>query len=226
MKETTAMAVRLKGQSAELDTLRQRLKPVVEGPSRRLRDLVQADSPITYGVVQPGDPGDVPLVRSGDLATGEISLSALRTIGQGVHASYTRTQLKGGEVLVALVGVPGAAAVAPEALEGGNIARQVALLRFGDTVMPAYAAAWINSMDGQAALRPLITGSIQQVINLRDLRDVLMPVPLLSEQRVALDELDAQLGLIRRARSLLDRQLENLKALMDAAISEELRCAA
>lgn len=38
----------------------------------RLDELTVADSPITYGVVKPGDPGDVLFVRGGDLSGGQI----------------------------------------------------------------------------------------------------------------------------------------------------------
>ena len=72
-----------------------------------LEELVESDSPITYGVVKPGPEGDIPFVRGGDLRDGEVLVSRLRTITSEVSEQYRRTLLKGGELLVCLVGVPG-----------------------------------------------------------------------------------------------------------------------
>jgi type I restriction enzyme S subunit len=73
----------------------------------RLDELTEADSPITYGVVKPGDPGEVLFIRGGDLVGGRILDAQLRTITSAVSEQYRRTLLKGGELLICLVGQPG-----------------------------------------------------------------------------------------------------------------------
>jgi type I restriction enzyme, S subunit len=72
-----------------------------------LEELVEEDSPITYGVVKPGpeDPNGVLFVRGGDVANGQILISQLRTITKEVSGQYNRTMLRGGELIVSLVGV-------------------------------------------------------------------------------------------------------------------------
>ena len=149
----------------------------VQQPTVALEELVEEDSPITYGVIQPGTGGTVPLVRSGDLKGGVVTQKSLRMISPEIHGNYPRTILRGDEVLIALVGVPGAAAVAPQSLKGANIARQVAMVRTGPKVLPEYVATWLNSRSGRDALAKITQGSVQQVINLRDLRIAQIPVP-------------------------------------------------
>jgi type I restriction enzyme S subunit len=87
-----------------------------------LDDLTAEESPITYGVVKPGDAGEVLFVRGGDIAGGRVLMDQLRTIRRDVSQQYRRTVLRGGEILVSLVGNPGQIAIAPPALAGANIA--------------------------------------------------------------------------------------------------------
>lgn len=69
-----------------------------------LSEAVASDSSITYGVVKPGPEGEVPFVRGGDLRDGKINVDALRTITKEVSKTYQRTELRGGELLLCLVG--------------------------------------------------------------------------------------------------------------------------
>jgi len=62
----------------------------------RLDELTDQDSPITYGVVKPGDPGDVLFIRGGDISEGRILENQLRTITMEVSQQYRRTLLRGG----------------------------------------------------------------------------------------------------------------------------------
>lgn len=152
--------------------------------------------PITYGVVQPGPNvrDGVPFVRGGDFPDGKIDLGALRKIGSDVAAQYRRTQLRGGEIVVSLVGYPGACAIVPDTLIGANIARQAALIRPAEGIAASYLYQFLRSPIGQARLKKETMGSAQQVINLRDLKGVIVPVPPIREQEqiaAILAELDA-----------------------------------
>lgn len=151
---------------------------------RELQTLCTAN--ITYGVVKPGpsDPDGVAFVRSGDLRGGTIELAGLRTITQKVSDQYERTKLRGGELLVGLVGQPGATAIVPPELAGGNIARQAAMLRVDESkTATSFVRNYLDGPVGQAAMGLDVVGSVQQVINLKSLRKVPVPVPERGEQR-------------------------------------------
>lgn len=153
-------------------------------------------TPITYGVVQPGDnaANGVPLVRGGDFPSGKIELKTLRTIGNDIAEQYRRTQLSGGEVLVSLVGYPGACAVVPPELSGANVNRAVAVIKVRDLVTADYLYHFIRSPVAQARLKKETIGSAQQVINLRDLKEIMVAVPPKREQEqiaAILADLDA-----------------------------------
>ncbi len=149
-----------------------------------ISDALSPGSKVTYGVVQPGgeDINGVKFVRGGDIKSGKIS-NNLRTISHTVSESYSRTLLKGGEVLISLVGYPGQSAVVPKELAGANIARQVALLSLSDDFEPYFVHYFLSSELGQKLLLSNLNGSAQQVINLKDLAKVLIPKVLLKEQQ-------------------------------------------
>jgi type I restriction enzyme S subunit len=152
--------------------------------------------PITYGVVQPGPnvADGIPFVRGGDFPNGRIDIAALRKIGKDVASQYRRTELKGGEIVVSLVGYPGACAIVPDELAGANVARQAALIRPCKEVVARYLYQFIRSPIGQGRLKKETIGSAQQVINLRDLKEVIVAVPPKHEQEqiaAILADLDA-----------------------------------
>lgn len=177
-----------------------------------LAELTEAERPICYGVIQPGaeDENGVKLIRGGDVVGGKIAAS-LRTISQTVSEQYTRTILKGGELLVGLVGYPGETALVPIELAGANIARQVAMVALRSDVNREYVRQYLGSPSGKAALlRPTI-GSAQQVINIADLKKVTIPLPDPSDQqRVSeiLTAADLEMELSIRRTELLQRLKE------------------
>lgn len=154
-----------------------------------LQLLTETERPITYGVVKPGveDPEKgVLFVRGGDIADGIIDISVLRTITQEVSAPYARTILRGGEVVISLVGNPGAVAVVPDTLAGANLARQVGLIALKPEYHAPYIKYYLMSPQGKAELFQRTQGAVQQVINLADLKKIKVRVlPKPEQERIA-----------------------------------------
>jgi len=174
-----------------------------------LSELTDPDTPVTYGVVKPGpeDADGVLFIRGGDISGGCVLVEQLRTITREVSQQYRRTELRGGEIVVSLVGNPGQLAVVPEALKGANIARQVGLVRLRGDIDTRFVKYFLSSPRGQEALGSHSLGSVQQVINLRDLKTVPVPVPPLPEQRAIahiLGTLDDKIELNRKQNATLE----------------------
>lgn len=183
---------------------------MTDWPAAALSDLVESDSPITYGVVKPGNhPADgVLFIRGGDIADGRINVAGLRRIGRDVSEQYRRTLLRGGELVVSLVGNPGQVAVVPDNLSGANIARQVGLVRLTSGVDTQFVKYFLLSPKGQEALGAQSLGSVQQVINLRDLKTINVPIPEFDEQRAiasVLGALDDKIEQNRRTAQALEK---------------------
>jgi type I restriction enzyme, S subunit len=179
-------------------------------PKMPLASLVQEDSPITYGVVKPGDedPLGVKFIRGGDIAEGRILTDQLRTISTTISAQYSRTLLRGGELIVSLVGNPGQVAIVPPELAGANLARQVGLVRLHDGNDAGFIKYSLLSESGRFSLGAQSLGSVQQVINLRDLKTVEIALPPLAEQRAiagVLGALDDKIESNRRTSRTLEK---------------------
>lgn len=167
------------------------------------------DSPITYGVVKPGpeDQNGPLFIRGGDIVDGKIIIENLRTITKEISYQYRRTLLLGGELVVSLVGNPGQVAIVPDALKGANIARQVGLIRIKAGVSKEFVKYFLLSPNGKSALFSQSRGSVQQVINLTELRQVKIPLPPLPEQRAIADvlgALDDKIDLNRKMNATLE----------------------
>jgi type I restriction enzyme S subunit len=178
-----------------------------------LEDLTAIDSPITYGVVKPGNEGTVLFIRGGDLARGQVLTSQLRTVTQVISNQYRRTLLRGGELLISLVGQPGQVAVAPAELAGANIARQVGLIRLRSDIDAQFVRYFLQSPVGRESLFARQSGSVQQVINLSELRQVLVPLPSTAVQREVVSKLDALTAETQHLESIYEQKLAALDEL-------------
>jgi type I restriction enzyme S subunit len=100
--------------------------------------------------------------------------------------SYSRTLLLGGELVVSLVGNPGHVAIVPKSLAGANLARQAGLVALRSEVDSEFVKFFLMSPQGRAELFAQMTGSVQVVINLHNLRTIRVPIPALPiQQRIA-----------------------------------------
>ena len=191
-------------------------------PATALDDLTTTR--ITYGVVKPGPPGTIPFVRGGDLQNGDVAVERLRTITEEVSEQYSRTLLQGGELLICLVGVPGQTAVVPPRLRGANIARQVGLIRLRADIRPEFASLYFRSGAGQAALGLHTGGSVQQVINLGDLRTVQLPVPNEPRQRETENKMSEAESLVEAVESAAQQKLTLLAELRQSLLARAFAC--
>ena len=142
-----------------------------------------------------------------------VHIENLRTITPEVSQQYRRTLLRGGEIVVSLVGNPGQVAIIPRSLKGANVARQVGLVRLCDKVDARFVKYFLVSPIGQAAIGAHSLGSVQRVINLRDLKTVQIPTPPLPEQHAiahVLGTLDDKIELNRRMNETLEEMARTI----------------
>ena len=112
-------------------------------------------------------------------------------------------------MLVSLVGYPGACTIVPDELAGANVNRAVAVMRPTEAITSPYLYHFISSPVAQARLKKETIGSAQQVINLRDLKEIVIPVPPKHEQ----DKIAAILGDLDDFAELEKLNLNKLTAL-------------
>lgn len=145
---------------------------------KRLVDCT-IDGNISYGIVQPGqhDENGIPVIRINNVNNGQLDLSDVLKVSPEVESKYRRTRLKGGEVLLTLVGSTGQSFVAPEELVGWNVPRAIAVIRANEEV----GANWINiclqSKETMHFLNVRANTTVQKTLNLKDVRDIPILIP-------------------------------------------------
>lgn len=157
----------------------------------QLENLLTPDG-LSYGIVQPGsDTADgVPIVRVKNLDQNGIRTDDILRVSREVEEQYRRSRLKGGEVLLSIVGSVGAAAIAPPDLAGWNVARAIAVIRVVNQVNH-WVKYYLSSGIAQHYMHVWQTTTVQATLNLRDVRRLPIAVPPTPERDAIVTVLQA-----------------------------------
>lgn len=164
-----------------------------------LDEVRHVETPITYGVLKPGDyiAGGTPLLQIQDVIHGELDLQKVHRISASLDAEYSRTRVFGGEIVISLVGTIGRVAQLPLGLERSNLHRNLGLLRVNEEHSARFVLHSLRSSAIQRKLKDATLGTTQALLNLGGLRALQLALPGLPEQtRIAelADSADRRLG--------------------------------
>ncbi|MCK6548446.1 hypothetical protein L6R52_21540 [Myxococcota bacterium] len=189
-----------------------------------LDTLVSGTEPLCYGVVQPGDEaGDVDLVRVCDLAHGSVDLPNLRSISASVDSEYSRSRVRGGEVLVSVVGTIGRVAVMPKVRRPTNIARAVARIATQDPVLARWLLHWLSSPQTQTLLTQESREVARKTLNIETLAGIPVPLAPRDEIRRIVELLDHAGWRIQAMEAASSVAAENLVRLDHSILAKALR---
>ena len=187
--------------------------------------LTRPDRKAAYGILQPGadTPGGVPLVRVGDVIGGTVRTEGLKHVACDVAEAYPRTRLRGGELLITLVGTIGRVGVVPESLADANVARAVGVLPLTEHVNAQYVALCLQAEPWASALVSRSHEVARKTLNLADVRA--FPVLLVGrhEQDRIVRELTGRLEVIDDALERLEALGRRLSALRRSFIAAAYR---
>src|SRR5258708_25900968 len=85
------------------------------------------------------------MVRVGDIRSGRVDLDNLKHIAPEIDQGFSRTKLRGRELLITLVGAIGRTAIAPSELAGANTARAVGVVPLSELVNEHWGEIWFCS---------------------------------------------------------------------------------
>ena len=158
-----------------------------------------------YGVLKPGPeiPGGIPLVRVGNIRNGVVS-GQLKRIAPEVASRYGRTRLRGGELLITLVGAIGRTAVVPSELSGVNTARAVGVVPISSMLDPRWIELWFRSPLERHRMIGKAHEVARKTLNLEDVRNATVALPPASE-------LDAILLAVEQTERGLTPTVEHMK---------------
>jgi type I restriction enzyme S subunit len=151
----------------------------------KLSEIVNQDRGISYGIVQPGqhDPNGIPILKVNNLTSTSINTKELHFVSPKVEKKYLRTRLKGGELLLSLVGTLGEVFHVPNEMIGMNVVRALAVLPVLEEFSPKWVEYWLKSPMTQNTLEQIATTSVQATINLKELREIEIPFPSKEERK-------------------------------------------
>ncbi len=198
----------------------QRGKGWVEKP---LVELCESSRVITYGVIKLGDEtsSGVPCLRTSNVRWLRIETEGMKRIKPALSAEYSRTILKGGEVLVNVRGTLGGVAVAGAEMSGWNVSREVAVVPVDQERMnPSFLSYLIGSGVSQQWLGGVKKGAAYVGINIEDLRLLPVAAPKLAEQSQIVSHLDALSTETQRLAGLYRQKLAALAALKKSLLHE------
>lgn len=150
-----------------------------------LVDLLEEGRDISYGVIKLGaEPkqGGVPTLRCSDVKPGYIDLRGVRKVSHDIEQDYSRTRLRGGEILINIRGTLGGVAVADKNLAGYNVAREVAVVPLNTAISAQYVSIAMQSSYFWQRINQQLRGIAYKGLNLGALRKFPIPIPPVAEQ--------------------------------------------
>jgi type I restriction enzyme S subunit len=173
-----------------------------------LSRLVDQDRGICYGIVQPGKhhSDGVPMVNTGDVLDGRVNLDIGFRVEKKLHDQFRRSTLRGGELLVTLVGANfGRVAIAPPEFAGYNCSRAVGVVPLtGNTEFVMFA---LRSPVARHFFDTWANTTAQPTFNLKDLGRLPVPIPPVeSAKQISnmLMALDDRITLLRETNATLE----------------------
>ena len=178
---------------------------------RRLEDVVASGRIVTYGIVQAGPniPSGIPYIRTGDLKEGIIKVPGLLRTTREIAASYSRSEVIAGDIVMSIRATVGATAVVTEELSGANLTQGTARISPGSETVTDYLLWFLRMPGAQSWIQGQVKGATFREITLRNLRQlpvVLPPLPLQKEFAARVSEIRA----VQAEQSASRRRLDDL----------------
>ena len=202
--------------------LEKAMEPKEGWEEKKLKDFVDEDCPISYGIVQQGNhvENGVPVVRPVDLNKRLITRENLKCTTNEISDSYKRTILKGNEILLSVRGTTGVVALAASELKGCNVNRGIVPLSFNCEVDKMFIYYEMLAPALQTNFAEKTTGSTLKQINIKDLRLIEFSFPPLSEQQRIVERLDQLSEKVKRLQEIQEKTIKECDALKQAILRE------
>jgi len=194
-----------------------------------LAELCDSSRVITYGVIKLGEevPDGIPCLRTSNVRWLRIETDGMKRIAPALSSEYSRTILKGGEVLVNVRGTLGGVAVAAPEMAGWNVSREVAVVPVNSSrVNPTFLSYLIGSGTSQHWLGSVKKGAAYVGINIEDLRLLPVSAPALNKQLEVVRHLESLEEETQRLEAIYQQKLAALdefkKSLLRQAFTGQL----
>lgn len=192
----------------------------------QLKDICTKDRPITYGVIKLGDENHsgVPCLRTSNIRWLNIETSEIKRISKKISNEYSRTILRGNEVLVNVRGTLGGVSTVTASMIGWNVSREVAVVAIDPLkAVDKYVAYMIASNETQQWLKNAQKGVAYVGINLEDLRKLPIRVPSIHEQTEIVRRVEQLFAFADTIEKKANAALERVNKLTQSILAKAFR---
>lgn len=183
-------------------------------------------SDITYGIVQAGPhiPGGVPYIRTGDMSGDAFARESMLCTSRRIANSYARSEVRAGEIVMAIRATVGKVLAVPDDLDGANLTQGTARISPNARTDGAFLLWAIRHSRAQKAIQLEIKGTTFAEISLGALRQVPIAAPInISEQLEIAKRLSAIDERLRVEQEGLAKRLSGKSGLMDDLLTGRVR---
>ena len=187
-----------------------------------LNEICDQTRGITYGVIKLGKyvQNGIPCLRTSDVRFLKIETDNVKKISDNISNNFKRTILQGGEILVNVRGTLGGVAVVPDKFKSWNISREVAMVPITKDINEYFIAYQIASIKSQNWLNKVTKGIAYAGINLSDLRNLPITLPLLEEQHQIVQEIETRLSVCDKLEETITASLQQAEALRQSILKK------
>jgi type I restriction enzyme, S subunit len=185
-----------------------------------------ASSDITYGIVQAGPniEGGVPYIRTGDMSGDALVRASLLCTSRRIADSYKRSEVRAGDLVMAIRATVGKVLPVPNDLDGANLTQGTARIAPNSRTDPSFLLWAIRQDRAQKSILAEIKGTTFAEITLADLRQVPLAAPMdILEQRQIGQKIQACESSIQLERRLLEKLRLQKGGLMDDLLTGRVR---
>ncbi|WP_133717209.1 restriction endonuclease subunit S [Methylocaldum gracile] len=135
---------------------------------------------ITYGIVQAGPhiPDGVPYIRTGDMAGDALIRESMLCTSRRIANSYARSEVRTGEIVMAIRATVGKVLPVPDDLDGANLTQGTARISPNGKTDGAFLLWAIRHSRAQKAIQLEVKGTTFAEITLGALRQVPVAAPM------------------------------------------------
>jgi type I restriction enzyme S subunit len=187
-----------------------------------LGEISDPNAPIRYGVVQIGSDTEdgVPIVPIKHIR--RIGYVKLHRAAPQIEGKYKNSRVQENDILLSVKGTIGEVGVVPQGFEG-NIAREIARIRTSPRCEVGFLSQQLDAEQTKRRIDTLVVGSTRLEFSIHAVRNFLVALPPLPEQRKIADILSTWDQAIEKTEVLLSSARTQKRALMQQLLTGNRR---
>ncbi len=164
------------------------------------------------------EPPGVPVLTTANLR-GDYSPGSVRYISAKKFIELQRSEVRGGDILMAKIGSCGLSGVYPEDMPSAIIPANLLKMTVRKEIPKRYVLHYFRSKVFLAFLKEITTATAQPAFNVTKFRDLPVPLPPLTEQIRIVAEVERRLSMVEELEAVVTTNLQRATRLRQAILA-------